>query len=246
MQLNYIGIIYLAINKANNKCYIGQTTKTLSCRKTQHRHVAIKKIANNKFGNAIRKYGFDTFEWYILDMANNIDNLNELEKFYIDKFKTYDFGYNSTLGGENELGRKHSKKTIEKHKISRSWYKHSEETKIKISNAVSGEKNYYFNKTGLEHPKFGKKMSETAKRAISEANSGTNHPLHGTKATPQSIEKRVSKLRKPIICLETNEIFISIKDCSRKTGSEYSSLVRHLNKHRSYSSVLNKHYEFIK
>lgn len=241
--MKYFGIIYLAINKINNKIYIGQTTKSLNVRKTSHRHAALRNKTNNKFHNAIRNYNWNNFEWHILDFANNIDELNVLEIFYIDKFQSYYCGYNSTFGGKQELGKKMPREFVERHRLRMTGRKASLETKMLQSKNNSKT---FLGKKGREHPKFGKKMPDSAKKAISLANSGTNHPLYGKKAKPEAILKRVAKLKKPIKCIETGQIFDSIKDCITQTGAQRSSLSRHLHHHPNYKSVLGKHYEFLK
>ena len=241
------GIVYLVINKVNNKTYVGQTVKSLSVRKASHKHAAFykrKHNSNNKFYNAIRKHGWDNFEWYILDSASNIDDLNMLEMHYIDKFQSYYEGYNSTFGGGHELGKKMPKWTPERkaqHILKQTGRVCSEESKRLMS-----ENNPMRGKFGADHPKFGKAMPDSAKQAISKSMAGINHPFYGKKASKETIEKRVSKLRKPIVCLETNEVFKSIAECSRKTGAQMASLIRHLQKHKAYRTVLGRHYEFVK
>lgn len=98
-------IIYMATNKINGKKYIGMTTWTLEDRKKSHRLRSQKKTKyNSHFNNAIRKYGFDAFEWEEIDNAMFIKDLEEKEKYWIEYYDTYYNGYNSTLGGEGANG----------------------------------------------------------------------------------------------------------------------------------------------
>lgn len=96
-------IIYMATNTVNCKSYIGKTTKVLSKRIYAHKWSSVKgekhNVYKSKFYNAIRKYGIESFVWEVLDIANNIEELNEKEKYYIDKFKTIENGYNISPGG---------------------------------------------------------------------------------------------------------------------------------------------------
>lgn len=101
-----MGLIYCATFK-NGKKYIGQTMQTLQERISQHKYNSITKKDNYIFHKAIRKYGFESIEWSILE--NNIfskEELNEKEIFWIKKENTYyknknSNGYNMTKGGNN-------------------------------------------------------------------------------------------------------------------------------------------------
>ena len=95
----------MATNKINGKRYIGMTTRTLETRKYEHRTNAEKeKYANVVFLRAIRKYGFDAFEWEEIDNAILYDDLIEKEKYWIKYYDTFNNGYNQTMGGEGALG----------------------------------------------------------------------------------------------------------------------------------------------
>lgn len=103
----YKGIIYCAISP-NGKRYIGLSTKTLNHRKSQHFSFLTRSSRNLYFYNALRKYGFDNFEWVLLEeikddsKINLLRDLKILESFYISKYRTSEkeFGYNLTLGGD--------------------------------------------------------------------------------------------------------------------------------------------------
>ena len=92
--------IYCIENKTNNKKYIGLTTKCIKTRFKQHKYAA-KNTKNTKWlACAIRKYGDNNFEIYLLDTAYDIIELREKEIYYIKKFDTFNNGYNMTIGGE--------------------------------------------------------------------------------------------------------------------------------------------------
>lgn len=112
-------LIYKATNKINNKSYIGLTTRTLEDRKEEHKKEAF--FGDEKvFHKAIRKYGFDSFDFSILeDNILDREELKQKEIFYIKHFNTHyltGFGYNMTYGGDlMESGENHpsSKSTQE-------------------------------------------------------------------------------------------------------------------------------------
>ncbi|WP_088041536.1 GIY-YIG nuclease family protein [Bacillus sp. EAC] len=100
------GIIYRATNTVNGKMYIGQTVKTLQVRMVNHRSDAMGKVSksNYHFHRAIRRYEFEAFEWEVIDEADNYEDLNEKEKYWIDYYDTFNNGYNMTVGGEGSNG----------------------------------------------------------------------------------------------------------------------------------------------
>ena len=95
------GIIYCAINKRNNKRYIGQTIQDLKERQLKH------FTTNNcpYFHKAILKNGQDSFEWKIIDSGVQGEDLDRKEKFWIAFFETnnHNKGYNLTEGGQGGL-----------------------------------------------------------------------------------------------------------------------------------------------
>ena len=50
----------------------------------------------------MKKYGVDNFYMEILERNVPNNNLDEREKYYIDKFNSFHNGYNETIGGEGE------------------------------------------------------------------------------------------------------------------------------------------------
>lgn len=106
MSYECFGIIYMAKCRMNGKMYIGQTIKTLACRKSQHLYETINADLISKgrgiyFHNAIRKYGIDNFDWTILYENVPEHLLSPTERFSIAAYDSFgEHGYNSTPGGE--------------------------------------------------------------------------------------------------------------------------------------------------
>lgn len=91
--------IYQFKNKINNKIYIGQS-KDIEYRYKRHIYDA-KNGATTLLHAAIRKYGIENFTFTILEECN-IEELNEREIFYIQKFNSLmPNGYNMQTGGQN-------------------------------------------------------------------------------------------------------------------------------------------------
>ncbi len=149
------------------------------------------------------------------------------------------------LRGKNPFkGKRHSEESRQRMSISHKNQVVSEETKKRLSEHNSGSGN----------PFYGKHHTEETKRIISLKNSGTNSSMYGKKHSQETIEKmRQAKLREnhPMygkhfseevrknmslarkgnknskrrrIIDSGNNIFDSIKDCSRYYGIEPSKL----------------------
>ena len=107
----YKGYIYKWENKINSRVYIGQTMNRYGYKERwkQHIYQAEHNVHNNKFHNAIRKYGVDNFNKEVLkciemnDKAELKKTLDILEIKYIEKYDSLNNGYNSTLGGDFNL-----------------------------------------------------------------------------------------------------------------------------------------------
>lgn len=114
------GYIYKFSNPENGKCYIG---KTSNLKERLYKHKTITPTKHTKFGSAVKKHGLDFFDFTILITIRRINDkrtinniLNNLEKYFIKKFDSFNCGYNSTIGGDGTEN-----------------YKVSEETKLSIS-----------------------------------------------------------------------------------------------------------------
>lgn len=151
--------IYRIINKINGKTYIGQ-----------HKY---KKLNDNYMGSGVlitkakKKYGIENFKKEILEFdIPNVDLANDWEQMYIlfERVKGK-AEYNIANGGNGNKG-----------------FHHSEETRIKMSEANEGR--IPWNK--------GKHWSEETKRIISEKTKGRPSSMkckHHSEETKRKISK---------------------------------------------------------
>jgi group I intron endonuclease len=108
--------IYKATNTINGKVYIGFDSKWP---KRQIVHKSNHKKVNYKFYNAIRKYGWDNFEWTLIYQSKDREHtLKIMEPHFIQEYDTFVNGYNSTLGGEGVFGLTRKQSDEEKKKRS--------------------------------------------------------------------------------------------------------------------------------
>lgn len=192
-------IIYMARNKTNGKVYIGQTSISLAGRKSDHRRKAFKYGSRAAFHTAIREFGFDCFEWEILESLSSDEQANVCEQGWIEKYKSTDphYGYNNTNGGTESF--QFTKDVLHKIGEAGKGRKPSEAQRRAASIRMRGAGN----------PFFGKHHTEEAKTK--------NRAAHlGKKLTPEHIAKCIhrgsSNHRSRINEHTAREIKIALRD----------------------------------
>ena len=182
------------------KSYIGQTNDYAKrCR--EHKSLKGKCVV---FENAIKKWGWDTFEHEILESGLTLEEANRKEQLYI---KIYDSitpnGYNMRSGGLNGALAEETKK-----KIGIANSNPSEETRLKMS-ASQKTKPPVSEETRLKMSEAQKKRpakSEETRRKLSESHKARpprtkehqeklNESNTGRKRTEESKRKQAEKLK---------------------------------------------------
>ena len=92
--------IYKITNIKTKECYIGQAMH-IKERWAEHAKcgLGIDTPAGNKLYKAIQEFGLWNFSFEVLEECPR-EQLNEKEKYYIDLYSSYDYGYNSTRGNK--------------------------------------------------------------------------------------------------------------------------------------------------
>ena len=105
LSANVVGVtdatgIYKITNIKTKECYIGQAIH-IKDRWTEHAKcgLGIDTPAGNKLYKAIQEFGLWNFSFEVLEVCPQ-NQLNEKEKYYIDLYSSYDYGYNSTRGNK--------------------------------------------------------------------------------------------------------------------------------------------------
>ena len=193
--------IYIHINTINNKVYIGQT---------QFQDNLIKRTGKEgekyhdspRFYNAIKKYGWQSFQHQILEKNLTKEQANQQEIYWINYYNSTNdkYGYNIQTGGNQS--------------------KMSDETKAKIS--ITKKNNY--------HPYRNKHLSQEHKIKISEALKGEKNHFYGKKHTKET--RQIMSLHhadftgsknpnaKKVYCKELDLIFNSFVDAALFLGKE--------------------------
>lgn len=179
-----MGVIYLITNTVNDMKYVGQTRRDADKRFKEHCAIAENTNRNLHLYNAMRKYGIDKFTFEILESGIDECNLDDREKYYIDKYDTFNNGYNYTEGGGGMRGYHHTEETRKKMGVSISksmWKINTPERTAKIIAAQKGRKfteehkQHIRESIGDRHGEnnsfYGKKHSDDTKTKISNTKS---------------------------------------------------------------------------
>ena len=222
----------------NNKKYVGITCQNIN-RRWRNGDGYIGQVVHN----AIIKYGWDNIQHEIIKTGLSKEEAENLEVKLIKKYHSlsHENGYNVDKGG-NSVG------------------KMSESTKKKLSEAHKGIN------AGKKHWNYGQHWSDEVKQKLSDAHkgkklskeaiekqrvrmSGKNNPMYGTKMPPEHKEKLqqacVKATSKPVVCVETNEIFSSIADAQRKTNICSRTISHVVNKHPRYKTAGGYHWKYL-
>lgn len=95
---NIISGIYKITNQKTQQCYIGQALD-IAKRWKEHAKcgLGIDTPQNNKLYQSIQEYGLTNFSFELLEKCSR-EQLNEKEKYYINLYQSYEYGFNSNRG----------------------------------------------------------------------------------------------------------------------------------------------------
>ena len=109
--------IYKITNIQNNKVYIGQTIRPIEERFKRHLNDALNNTIDTHFARAIRKYGKNNFVLEQIDVAQNQEELNEKEQYWIRFYDAVNTGYNETDAVSKCGGNTYQSKTKEEMEV---------------------------------------------------------------------------------------------------------------------------------
>lgn len=220
------GLIYKMTNKINGMIYIGQTTQSLKRRIASHKsHL---KNTKTKLAKALKKYTFENFDIYTIDYAENQEELNQKEIYWINYYDTLNRykGYNTKEGGSNGKFSKEGLINLRKSHIRRKVY--CIETKEIFNSIKEAEEKY------------------NCKSYISRACRGKNNIVKGLhwcyledKNKPElHILPRGHKKR--VYCLEEDKIYDSREECGKVFNITGSAVRNVCNKNKKCGSLIYK------
>lgn len=207
--------IYLWRNLVNYKVYVGQA-QNFYRRMTEY----IKGNEDERLiGRAINKYGLDNFEIVILEKDLPFEKLAEREMYWIKQYNSCIYfengwGYNATEGGEGSVGFKHTNET--KRKLSEL----RKESGFPIVCVETGK--VYKNAVVATEAVGGKSVSGI--RECLNGNNMTAYGYHWRYLKDDNWQLRKNRCNKAVVCVETNDIYESIREASRQTGINKCSI----------------------
>ena len=194
----------------NGKVYIGITG-----RKPEQRWRNGEGYKNNPhFYSAIRKYTWKNFDHEIVENGLTKQQACDLEIELIAKYDATNprKGYNHSTGGEYGALGTHN----------------SIEARRKMSEAHKGLM------AGAKHWHYGQHWSEEAKRKMREAHKfqrvseetkrKMSKSRKGKKPSNKTINAAIEAHKKKVLCVETNKVYDSMEEASKKTKANRSKI----------------------
>ena len=212
--------IYKIISPSN-RIYIGQSIK-IEDRIKSYKNLKCKE--QPKLYKSLLKYGFENHKIEILIECNE-SRLNELERHYQEKYDSIENGLNCIYTKTNDKSGKSSEETKLKISINNRRpflnKKHTEESKLKISNSLKGNQS-----------RLGSKVSDKTKLKISNSHKGKKASLE-TKLKMSLARKGVKReystnRERLVLDLLTGVFYNSIKEASEILGYNKVTLRNYL------------------
>ncbi len=97
-KAKHMNQVYKITNQKNGKIYIGISTNSAKRRWTEHKSRFNLGERDHKLYQAMKKYGIENFDYEVIHETDNSKELSFLESQYIEKFDSFNNGYNMTCG----------------------------------------------------------------------------------------------------------------------------------------------------
>lgn len=156
--------IYVVAHRETGRCYIGKASD-FKKRWRYHRYQA-NHDSNVYFHAALRKYGFDAFEWKIVQTHDTEEQSLRAEEELIAEWRELGIPlYNLTSGGDGQSGYRHTEETKKKISDAKRGRKHTDEARTKMSVAKLGKPGHVMTE------EINQKISATKKKRFLESKS---------------------------------------------------------------------------
>lgn len=195
--------IYRCVNINDGRSYVGQTN-SLQKRKKEHlRALKNHKHYNTRFQRAWDAHGEYNYEWQVIETCS-LEELDELEVYWVDHYDAFRDGYNSTVGGKGARG-----------------YKQTAESNELRRQRMLGSNNPMYGRTGPLNPTYG--MDRSGEKGSMY---GHHHTDYAKELNRQAHLGKLNANSKPVICVETDQFFWSMGEAKRITGCDDTTITR--------------------
>lgn len=226
--------IYGIKNCTENKWYVGQSNNvykrlgahTDRLRRGDHPLLELQADYN--------RLGRDSFEVYVLEFCD-LEKLNERECFWIKEKDAVKNGYCTSTGGYSASGIKMSEETRRKMSETRKGHIVTQETRDKISQSNKGRNSGF---GGHHH-------TEEVKEKIAQSKRGIARPQYVIDAMNNATKGKPAHNRREVICIDTGEIFPSVRLAGQSVGGSGSGLSGSLSHNTTYKGYLFKYVDDI-
>jgi len=157
------------ITSPSDKVYIGQS---YDVKKRLDRYKRLSCKLQHRLYNSFKKYGVDKHKFEIITECR-LDELNDLERYYQELYSCIGKkGLNCKLTKTSDRVGQHSEETRRKMSIAVTGRVTSDETKLKLSKIGKGRIISDETRKRMSIASIGKKMSAETRRKVSEAGRG--------------------------------------------------------------------------
>lgn len=214
------------ITSPTNRVYIGQSVN-IERRLNDYKNLNCKK--QKRLFNSFKKHGFHVHIFEVIEECE-IDKLNERERYWQDYYDVLnENGMNLCLTNScDNTGylSSYTKKKISKSMIgnkSRLGKKHSDETKMKISDGNKGKKLSKKHIDFIRKCKLGSKLTKEHKENISKSLKGTKFNI--TKELHEFKSKITSeRFSKKVLDINTGLVYKSAKEYASSKNLNYNKV----------------------
>lgn len=219
MRFEHKSGIYMCTCNINGKSYIGQS-QDVKHRKCQH----LSELRGNHHYNqylqrAYNKYKEYNFSWKVLEYCDK-DMLDDREMYWISYYDTYKNGFNANEGGKSNRGYERTDEFKSKiSEILTEVWANADERRKETSERMRGENNPMYGRTGQLNPAYGQDHSGEKNGMF-----GRRHTEEAKELNRQAHLGAKNKNSKPVVCVETGEIFASQGEVKRLTGVNDTSV----------------------
>lgn len=198
--------IYLIINTANGKVYVGQAVNLAKRKRNHFSALKLGKHRNKHLQAAYNQYGGEAFVFEVVqeftdapDKQDLAKSLARLEQHWIDFYQSTnpEYGYNMCPSAGSSLG-----------------YKHSAETRAKVAAAGRGRVSSPDTRAKISAAHKGKRLSSAHRANLSKSHIGQKG-RSGWKFTPDQLAKLSEAQSKNFIAIDPGGIEYHDKNLAR-------------------------------